>query len=152
MDYYNTCEEGEWTEETVSKRISQVLTREDSMCLVAELEGKLAAFAFGYMEQYDDGFAYDLVEIVVDRRLQSRGIGSAFMAEIERCAKERGAFLIQLQAVADDAHERFYGRLGYKNALNFVLKCKMLNLNRSMTFSGHAPVFLSAIYFACPSR
>jgi len=48
------------------------------------------------------------------------------MAEIERCAKERGAFLIQLQAVADDAHERFYGRLGYKNALNFVLKCKML--------------------------
>ena len=96
------------------------------MCLVAELEGKLAAFAFGYMEQYDDGFAYDLVEIVVDRRLQSRGIGSAFMAEIERCAKERGAFLIQLQAVADDAHERFYGRLGYKNALNFVLKCKML--------------------------
>ena len=126
MDYYNTCEEGEWTEETVSKRISQVLTREDSMCLVAELEGKLAAFAFGYMEQYDDGFAYDLGEIVVDRRLQSRGIGSAFIAEIERCAKERGAFLIQLQAVADDAHERFYGRLGYKNALNFVLKCKML--------------------------
>ena len=126
VDYYNKHEDGEWTMETASKRIHQVWSREDSYCLLLEEEDKLVAFAFGYMEQYDDCFAYDLVEIVVAAEYQKQGIGTAFMKELEARVKEKGAMLIQLEAVNDEFHEHFYGKLGYGTAKNFVLKTKML--------------------------
>ena len=126
MDYYNTHEDGEWTVDTTTKRIHQVLTREDSYCLLLEDESEIIAFAIGYFEQYDDCFAYDLVEIVVSADKQNSGIGTEFMTELEKRVKDKGAMLIQLQAVNDGLHEHFYSKLGYRNARNLVLKTKML--------------------------
>ena len=126
MEYYNRYEEGAWTLETTARRIRQVLTREDSYCLLLEEAGEVIAFAMGYFEQYDDGFAYDLVEIVVKRGRQNAGLGTALMKELESRVKAQGAMLVQLQAVADERHERFYSRLGYGTARNFVLKTKLL--------------------------
>ncbi len=129
IDYYNRREGGEWTEETAGRRIRQVVTRMDSFGLVTELPGepgRPVAFAMGYYEQYDDGFAYDLVEIVVRDGLQGQGIGTALMRELERRVKAEGALLIQLQAVNDARHHRFYGRLGFGDAANLILKTKML--------------------------
>lgn len=55
---------------------------------------------------------------------QNRGIGSAFLNELERIVKEKGAACIELQSVNDELHERFYGKADYHNAKNFVLKVK----------------------------
>ena len=126
IDYYNTCEEGQWTIETTTKRIRQILTREDSYCLILENEKNMIGFAMGYYEQYDDGFAYDLVEIIIARHWQNQGIGTAFMEELENRIRQAGAMLIQFQAVNDSFHDHFYGKLGYRNARNLVLKTKML--------------------------
>ena len=126
MNYYNGKEDGQWTAQTTYKRIHQVLTREDSYCLVLEEDQRIIAFAMGYFEQYDDCFAYDLVEIVVDMEQQNKGIGRSFMRELENRVKEEGAMLIQLQMVNDEWHEHFYGNLGYQSATNLVLKMKML--------------------------
>lgn len=126
IDYYNNNEDGEWTNETVYKRIHQVITREDSYCLVSEENGKPAGFAMGYFEQYDDCFAYDLIEIVIASELQNKGLGTEFMRELEKRVKEKGAMLIQLEAVNDERHEHFYGKLGYRDVSNFILKTKML--------------------------
>lgn len=126
IEYYNNYEGGEWTYETTAKRIHQVFSREDSYCMVLEDGGQIIAFAMGYFEQYDDCFAYDLVEIVVCHEYQNRGIGTAFMVELEKRVKAKGAMLIQLQAVNDGLHDHFYGKLGYHNARNLVLKTKML--------------------------
>ena len=126
IKYYNNKEESEWTKETVYKRIHQVLTREDSYCLLSEDSGSVSGFAMGYFEQYDDCFAYDLIEIVIAAGLQNQGLGTEFMKEIEKRVKEKGAMLIQLQSVNDEFHEHFYGKLGYSNASNLVLKTKML--------------------------
>lgn len=126
IEYYNNKEEGEWTKETVYKRIHQVLTREDSYCLLSEENGSVSGFAMGYFEQYDDCFAYDLIEIIIASQLQNQGLGTEFMEEIEKRVKEKGAMLIQLQSVNDELHEHFYGKLGYSNASNLVLKTKML--------------------------
>lgn len=126
MNYYNEKEDGQWTAQTTYKRIRQVLTREDSYCLVLEEDGRIIAFAMGYFEQYDDGFAYDLVEIVVDADYQNKGIGKALMRELESRVKEEGAMLVQLEMVNDEHHEHFYGNLGYKTATNLVLKTKLL--------------------------
>lgn len=80
----------------------------------------------GYFEQYDDLQAYDLVEIVIAYPYQNRGIGTVCMIELESKVKEAGGTMIQLEAVNDEMHERFYGKLKYKNAENFVLKSKWL--------------------------
>lgn len=124
--YYNTYEDGEGTIETTTKRIHQVMTREDAFGLLLEDKGKLLGFAMGYFEQYDDCQAYDLIEIVVAGERQNQGLGTAFMQELERQVRERGAMLIQLQSVNDEKHEHFYDKLGFKNAKNLVLKTKML--------------------------
>ncbi|MBQ9850091.1 MAG: GNAT family N-acetyltransferase [Clostridia bacterium] len=126
IEYYNNKEEGEWTTETTYKRIHQVWSREDSYCLISEEDNSVIGFAMGYFEQYDDCFAYDLVEIVVSTKLQNRGIGTKFMNELEKRVKEKGAMLIQLQAVNDEHHNHFYGKLGYKDATNLTLKTKIL--------------------------
>lgn len=83
-------------------------------------------FAFDYMEQYDDCFAYDLVEIVVAAEYQKQGIGTAFMNELEARVKGKGAMLMQPEAVNDEFHEHFYGKLGYGTSKNFVSKTKIL--------------------------
>lgn len=127
MNYYNSYEEGQWTEETTYKRIHQVFTREDSYCLVLENGGTMIGFAMGYMEQYDDLVAYDLVEIVMEKRYQNRGIGTKFLLELERRVKAQGASMVQLQSVRDEMHSHFYHKLGYQDARNLVLKSKFLN-------------------------
>ena len=126
IEYYNNNEDAEWTTETTFKRIHQVWSREDSYCLIWENKNGIVVFAIGYFEQYDDCFAYDLVEIVVTTQLQNKGYGTVFMKQLEDCIKKEGAMLIQLQSVNDDLHNHFYGKLGYKDASNLVLKTKIL--------------------------
>lgn len=38
--------------------------------------------------------------------------------------KVKGAACMELQAVKDEHHERFYGKVGFRNAKNFVMKVK----------------------------
>lgn len=125
IEYYNK-EDGEWTEKTVYKRIHQVLTREDSLCLICEEENGIVGFAMGYFEQFDDGFIYVLVEIVIASEFQNKGIGTKLMKKLENTVKEKGALNIQLEAVNDEFHEHFYGKLGYNTVSNLVLKTKIL--------------------------
>ena len=127
MEHYNTYDEGQWTFVTTYKRIHQVWSREDSLCMILEWGGEVIGFVMGYFEQYDDIAAYDLVEIVIKHEHQGKGIGTAFMEQVEARVKELGGAMIQLQAVNDEMHERFYGKLGYRNCKNLVLKSKWLS-------------------------
>lgn len=127
IDHYNTYEEGAWTYETTYKRIHQVWSREDSACMILERGREVIGFVMGYFEQYDDIAAYDLVEIVIKHEHQGNGIGTVFMGLLEEKVKELGGAMIQLQAVNDEMHERFYGKLGYRNCKNLVLKSKWLS-------------------------
>ena len=126
MDHYNTYEDGAWTPEITYKRIHQVWSREDSLCLILERSGEAIGFAMGYFEQYDDIQAYDLVEILVAHEYQGGGIGTRFMELLETWVKERGGAMIQLDAVNDDMHNHFYGKLGYRDCNTLVFKSKWL--------------------------
>ena len=126
IEHYNNYEGGEWTQQTTYKRIHQVWSREDSLCMMPERSGEVVGFVMGYFEQYDDIQAYDLVEIVIAHEYQGKGIGTKFMALIEAKVKELGGAMIQLEAVNDDMHNRFYGKLGYKDCSNLVPKSKWL--------------------------
>ena len=124
--HYNGYENGEWTHETTYKRIHQVWSREDSLCMILGLGSEVIGFVMGYFEQYDDIQAYDLVEIVIAHEHQGKGIGTQFMGLIEDKVRELGGAMIQLQAVNDDMHNSFYGKLNYQNCNNLVLKSKWL--------------------------
>ncbi len=116
----------EWTEDTVYKRIHQVWSREDSLCLIAEKDGIIAGFAMGSFEAFYDLSAYNLVEIVIDHDLQNQGLGTRFMLELEKQVKALGGAMIMLDAVNDELHEHFYGKLNYKTCTNLVIKSKFL--------------------------
>lgn len=125
IDYYNNHEGSCWTEETAKKRIHQVLSIEDSYSLIMkDGEGKAVGFVMGYFKQYDDIVGYTLEEIVISSEKQNKGLGSALLEKLENKVKEKGALCVELQAVSDEVHERYYGKAGYKNAVNFVMKVK----------------------------
>lgn len=126
VSYYNEQEKGCWTEESARKRIHQVLSMEDSFSLILEKNDSAIGFAMGYFKQYDDIIGYTLEEIIIAYKYQNQGIGSALLHELERIVKEKGASCIEIQAVNDEHHHKFYGKADYHNATNFVLKVKWL--------------------------
>lgn len=124
IDYYNNHEDSCWTQETAYKRIHQVLTMEGAYALMLEDGGKAIGFAMGFFQQYDDIVSYVLEEIVVAYEFQGKGVGTSFLAELERRVKAQGVSCVELKAVKDEMHERFYGKAGFHEVKNFVLKVK----------------------------
>ena len=125
IQYWNSLGD-QWTDEQVYRRIWQVLGSPDSYCLMAFEGENVVAFAMGRMETFFDLTAYNLVEIVVAKNYQNKGIGTQVMLELEKRVKQLGVSLIQLSAVNDDMHEHFYGKLGYKNTTSMNSKGKFL--------------------------
>lgn len=125
IEYYNTYEESCWTEETAKKRIKQVLTTADSFSLIMKDDnGEVCGFAMGYFKQYDDIVGYTLEEIIISYQYQNKGLGSILLATLESKVREAGAACVELQAVNDEMHEKFYSKAGFSNARNFVMKVK----------------------------
>lgn len=125
IDYYNNHEDGCWTEQTARKRIQQVLSMMGSFSLIMKNEQDNAVgFVMGYFKQYDDILGYTLEEIIISAEYQHKGFGSILLKEIETRVREKGASCVELQAVNDEMHEKYYGKAGYKNAVNFVMKVK----------------------------
>ena len=126
IDYYNTRDGDCWTIDTTYKRIHEVWSRENAMCLMAEENGEILGFCMGYFSTYYDLTAYDLVEILIFGEHQNKGLGTAFMKELERRVKKKGGAMIQLESLNDVWHSHFYGKLGYQDCTNLVLKSKFL--------------------------
>ena len=125
IEYYNEHEDGCWTEVTAKKRIKQVLTIDDSFSLIMKDDNDMVfGFAMGYFKQYDDIVGYTLEEIIISYQYQNQGLESILLAALESKIKEAGAACIELQAVNDEMHEKFYGKAGFSNAKNFVMKVK----------------------------
>ena len=125
IDYYNNYEGGCWAEQTARKRIQQVLSMIDSFSLVMKNDkDEAVGFAMGYFKQYDDIVGYTLEEIIISATHQHKGMGSFLLKALENRVMEKGASCVELQAVNDELHEKYYGKAGYKNAANFILKVK----------------------------
>lgn len=127
ISHYNGYEDGEWTYETVYRRIHQMLTIEDSLCLIVKKEQEIIGLVYGYLEQYDDIKSYNLKEIVLRPELQNKGIGQKIMPALEDLVKEHGGSSIRLDAVNDGMHDHFYKKLGYQDTTNLISKSKWLD-------------------------
>ena len=124
IDYYNTCEEGQWTEDTAGRRIRQVLGMDGGWGLLLEEDGEPAGFVMGYFKPHEDLSSLFPEGNVHARPPPGRGLGSRLLAEAERRVQERGAAGVELSSVNDEPHRRFYDRAGYGDAKNFVQKVK----------------------------
>jgi len=127
VSYYNNTDGDQWTRDTAYKRIHQVFTMEDSLCLVAKLDTTIVGFLMGYIEQFDDLKAYDLAEILVSMDKQSAGIGTQLMLDLEERLKQLKVRQIQLDSLNDSMHKYFYDKkLKYKKAKNLIKMRKVL--------------------------
>lgn len=126
ISYYNEQEDGLWTEETVKRRLHQLLSIEDSYSLIAEEDGRPLGFAIGHFRQYDEDIGYTLDDIIVTLERQSQGIGSVLMRDLEQAARARGAVRMELQATNDERHDNFYTTAGYQDSTERVSKVKWL--------------------------
>lgn len=125
IEYYNNREGGCWTEITAKRRIQQVLKMEGSYSLIMrDTNSEVCGFVMGYYKQYDDIIGYTLEEILISDKHQNKGLGSILLAELESRVKAAGASCVELQAVKDEMHERYYSKAGYLDARNFVMKVK----------------------------
>ena len=123
-EYYNAHEGGCWTFEKAYRRIHQIVTIEDSFCLIQLNNNKITGFAIGFFKEYDDLTAYYLEEIVIFAAYQNKGYGKAFLAELEKKAKERGAEHMELVSMNDDLHMHFYTSCGMYAANNLKIMGK----------------------------
>lgn len=113
VSYYNDSEGGCWTYEKAWKRIHQIMTMEDSQCVIQYEHGNMTGFAMGYYKVFDDLTAYYLEEIVIFKNYQNQGYGAALLEEIEKMVKKKGAEHIEFICMKDEHHMHFYGKLGY---------------------------------------
>ncbi|WP_167954867.1 GNAT family N-acetyltransferase [Anaerosporobacter faecicola] len=125
MEYFN--DEGDsWSQEGAYKRLHQMWSIDDSICLKAMKENELMGIGMGYLEWFDDGPYFHIFEILILKKYQNFGIGTLLLKEAERIAKEKGAKVATLEALNDEQHEHFYGKLGYSTNQNLVFKMKKL--------------------------
>lgn len=124
VEYYNTFEDGCWTNEKAYKRIHQVMTIPDAECLVQYDNGKIIGFVMGYYKEFDDLKAYFLEEIVIFPEYQNKGYGTAFLKELEAVVRRNGVEHIELISVNDEHHMHFYKKLGFYAAGNLAMMGK----------------------------
>ena len=126
IDYFNNIEGDKWSKETVNTRLSQMVNRQDYLGLKLVLDKKIIGFALGSFEQFFNGKIFHLAEIFIDYNYQSKGYGKILMKELEKEAKNKGAFKLTLQAFNDEKRNKFYNNIGYENNNNLVTKSKNL--------------------------
>jgi ribosomal protein S18 acetylase RimI-like enzyme len=105
------------TPDQIAPRLLGILSHPDQALLVAELPG---AAACGFIHllagmSVESGPRVEILALVTDENLRSRGIGRRLVAEAERWAQARGfaVICVRSQVKRTDAH-RFYEGLGFE--------------------------------------
>ena len=103
-----------WTEETVKKRLTQMINCEGFYGLICFHEEKEVGMILGNDEHYYDGLHFNIKEFCVDRNIKGKGIGKKLLNEFTRRLKEKGVDIIYLFTSRTDETEGFYKSQGYK--------------------------------------
>lgn len=125
LAYFNEVESAMWTLETATRKLRQLIHREDVIAYKLESHKELIGFYVGQLLQFDDGLVFELLELLVLREYQNQGFGSLLLNRAIEDAKQEGAFMIQLTSAVDEEHFHFYNtKHGFLDAKNNVWKTK----------------------------
>ena len=87
-------------------------TRDDSIAIVAEIDGQIVAYACVWFS-FDEA---DVANIAVDDKFRGQGIGTKLFAEIVRRVKAKGIKAITLEVrVSNIAAIRLYEKFGLRS-------------------------------------
>ncbi|MCB1218358.1 GNAT family N-acetyltransferase [bacterium] len=94
------------------------LADEDSLVLIAEIDGQFCGFLTAAVQPYEDELLHspyltiEFLEVTPD--MSGRGVGSSLLQAVEACARERGIRNIDLSVWQDNPRaQSLYARLGY---------------------------------------
>ena len=114
----------EWTTESASKRISQMINCEGFDGLVAYEDDKLIGMILGNHEYYYNGMHFNIKEFCVDLKIRSKGMGSKLFEEFIKRLKSRGIDKVILLTSKTAGTEGFYKKHGFKSCEGMVMMGK----------------------------
>ncbi|EKO1914149.1 GNAT family N-acetyltransferase [Clostridium botulinum] len=116
----------EWTIETASKRLYQMVNCESSYGLVAYEDKLICGMILGSEEQYYNGIMFNIKEFCVRNDVRSKGFGTKIFEEFENRLKNKGITEIILLTSRDDRTEGFYKKRGLQSCNEMVLMGKQI--------------------------
>lgn len=116
----------QWTVESASKRISQMLNCEGFDGLVVYEDQKVVGMILGNHEYYYNGMHFHIKEFCVDIKLRGNGLGAQLIDEFTNRLKNKGIDEIILFTSRDDSTEGFYKKHGFKSFDSMVMMGKQI--------------------------
>lgn len=116
----------EWSIETASKRLKQMINCEGFYGVMAYEEGILCGMILGSEEQFYDGIIFNIKEFCVKNEMRKKGIGTKILTEFEKRLKNKDITEIILFTSRADGTEGFYQRRGLKTYNSMVMMGKEL--------------------------
>lgn len=114
----------EWTIESASKRISQMINCEGFDGLVMYEDETLIGMILGNHEYYYNGIHFNIKEFCVDLKLRGQAIGSRLLEEFIKRLRNKGINEIILVTSRTDVTEGFYKKHGFQNFEGMILMGK----------------------------
>lgn len=116
----------EWTYETTSKRLRQMISWDGSYGLIAYDNDIIVGMILGNKEYYYNCIHFEISEFCVDANIKGRGYGRIIIEEFEKRLKELGIDEIILKTNRAEATFNFYNKMGYKEIDTLVMMEKKL--------------------------
>ncbi len=116
----------EWTTETATKRISQMMNCEGFDGIIACENEKILGMILGNHEYYYNGMHFHIKEFCVDLNLRGRGIGAQLIEKFSNRLASNGIDEIILLTARGDGTEGFYKKHGFKNFEDMVFMGKKI--------------------------
>lgn len=93
---------------------------------VGIIEKKIVGFVIFRYEYYNTGFSTMVKEIVVDSKIQGKGVGKVLMNKVEADSKKKKCNIVWLITGKKAPAFKFYKKMKYKPSQNTVVLEKML--------------------------
>ncbi len=114
----------QWSDITAYKRLEDIFNTPGFHGLVISEENKIKGAVLGNLEQWFEGYMYNLKEMFVNRENKGSGIGSLLIRELENTIKSLDAKSVVLFTSKGDLTEKFYLKNGFKSEEDMVMMLK----------------------------
>ncbi|WP_294373336.1 GNAT family N-acetyltransferase [uncultured Clostridium sp.] len=116
----------EWTYETASKRLVDIINMPGYKGMAYYHEGALAGMIMGRDEQYFNGIHFQILEFCVDKNIQGKGFGRKLLTEFTEKLKNDGVERIYLYTIHGPKTEGFYEKNGYVSDDDMLIMSKSI--------------------------
>ncbi len=128
VDAFNSAPwNDEWTEESASNRLSQMINCQGYYGLVCFDENdNICGMILGNHEYFYSGMHFNIKEFCVNIRLRGKGVGSALLEEFLTRLKSKGIDEVILVTSRTNETEGFYNKQGFESFNSMVMMGKTL--------------------------